>query len=78
MKFKVYDANGNVISNIIKKNKNILKSAFTDADNFGVDFTPDMDWEHRTLLMSAALFIDYMMFEEKGNKKNNSVGYSDF
>lgn len=38
-----------------------------DADNFGVDFPKGMNWEERTLLMSAVLLIDYMMFEEKGN-----------
>lgn len=38
----------------------------SDADNFGVDFPVDMGWEDRTLLMCTILFIDYMMFEEKG------------
>lgn len=65
--FKVLDKNGKEISKIQKKNKDCLKSMLTDADNFGVDFTPNMTWEERSLLMCAALFIDYMMFEEKGN-----------
>lgn len=38
-----------------------------DADNFGFDFPPQMGWEHRTLILSAMLLIDFMMFEEKGN-----------
>jgi len=50
----------------MKKNKNCVKSMLTDADNFGVEFTPSMDWKDRTLLMASCMFIDYMMFEEKG------------
>jgi len=60
------DSSGKLITSLIKKNKNCIKSMVTDADNFGVEFTPDMDWKDRTLLMVSCIFIDYMMFEEKG------------
>lgn len=70
--FEIYDENGKLITWLIKKNKDCLKSALSDADNFGVDFTPDMDWEKRSLLLSTVLFIDYMMFEEKGNGAGNA------
>ena len=71
--FKVFDKDGKEVSTIQKKNKDCLKSMLTDADNFGVDFTPEMNWVERSLLMCAALFIDYMMFEEKGNGGNQQV-----
>ena len=44
----------------------------SDADNFGLDFRPEMDWEQRSLLMSAVFLIDFMMFEEKGGVVDNS------
>ena len=47
---------------------------FSDADNFGIDFSPDMDWEKRSLLLATILFIDYMMFEEKGGQGGNTGG----
>lgn len=50
-----------------KRGKGCIKNALTDADNFGIDFPKSMQWEHRTLLLSAVLMIDYMMFEEKAN-----------
>ena len=31
-----------------------------------------MGWEDRTLLMCTILFIDYMMFEEKGGFTENN------
>ena len=72
VEFEIYDSGQKLITRLIKKNKDCLKSVYSDADNFGVDFTPDMDWEHRSLLLSTILFIDYMMFEEKGNGKGNA------
>lgn len=30
-----------------------------------------MNWEDRSLLMSAVFLIDFMMFEEKGGAVNN-------
>jgi hypothetical protein len=77
--FKVFDANNIEITMIQKKNKDCFKSIISDADNFGIEFTPQMDWEQRSLLLSAALFIDYMMFEEKGNQNsgNGGIGLGD-
>lgn len=46
----------------------------SDADNFGVDFPPEMDWKHRTLVLSSMLLIDFMMFEDKGNQQDNNYG----
>lgn len=73
--FQVFDSNGNEITKICKRGKDCLKNAIGDADNFGLEFPKSMGWEHRTLLMSAVLLIDFMMFEEKGNNRNqNRIG----
>lgn len=72
VEFIVHGGDGKTIEgHLTKKNKNCLKSAISDADNFGLDFTPKMTWEDRSLLLSAVLFIDYMLFEEKSGNQNN-------
>ena len=43
----------------------------TSADEFKVQFTPEMPWTHRALLMSTFLFIDFQMFEEKPNTEQH-------
>lgn len=71
VEFVIHGNDSSVESRLTKKNKNCLKSAISDADNFGVSFTPKMTWEDRSLLLCATLFIDYMLFEEKsGNQEN--------
>lgn len=57
---------------LVKKNKDCLKSMISEADNFALEFPQKADWEERSLLMGAILFIDYMMFEEKHKKKNEN------
>lgn len=66
VKFTLFDDKGKKIGEIIKKGKNCLKNMMADADNFGIDFPREMNWQHRTLILSALLLIDFMMFEEKG------------
>jgi hypothetical protein len=73
VEFVIFGHDGkSVVGHLTKKNKNCLKSAISDADNFGLPFTPDMTWEDRSLLLSATLFIDYMLFED------NQSGGADF
>ena len=38
-----------------------------EEDDYILDFTPSMDWEQRSLLMSAVFLIDFVMFEKKHN-----------
>lgn len=57
------------LSPLIKKNKDCLKAMLSDADNFALEFPKNSNWEERSLLMAATLFIDYMMFEEKGGNQ---------
>ncbi len=64
VEFRIFSQNSNTAeSQLIKKNRNYLKACFTDNDNYGVTFTPSMNWEDRSLLLAAAMFIDYIMFE---------------
>ncbi len=63
--FEIFDGQERVVGIVRKRNKECLKSLFTDADNFGVEFLSEWDWKVRSLLMATMLFIDYMMFEEK-------------
>ncbi len=66
-----------MVTTLMKKNKNCIKSMLTDADNFGVEFTPKMDWKDRSLLLATVMFIDYMIFEEKGGAGANAGGGGD-
>lgn len=43
--------------------KNCCKNAITDADEFSVPFPNGSNWQHRALLLAAALLIDFRMFE---------------
>lgn len=72
--FKVFDDKGTQITTISKRGKDCIKNALSDADNFGIDFTPNMTWEERTLLLAAALLIDYMMFENNSSKQDGPSG----
>lgn len=54
---------------IQKKWSGFLKEAFTDADNFRIGFdSPGITVTERALTMAAALFIDLIYFEKKGNR----------
>lgn len=43
--------------------KNCCKNAITDADEFSVPFPMGSPWQHRALLLAAALLVDFRMFE---------------
>ena len=53
---------------IQKKWSGLAKEAFTDADNFGVTFPPDWPVEKKTLALGAVFLIDFVHFEDKGNR----------
>lgn len=53
---------------IAKKWSGLLAEAFTDKDNFLVDYQdPQLDNDTRMLLLAAALFIDLQYFEKKAD-----------
>ena len=53
---------------ITKKWSGLLKEGFTDADNFGVMFPVDWDVKLKALFLGAVFLIDFVHFENKGNK----------
>ncbi|MBW1988808.1 MAG: scramblase [Deltaproteobacteria bacterium] len=54
---------------IAKKWSGVLKETFTDADNFGVEFPPDARPQDKALLLGAVFLIDFVHFENKGNRR---------
>lgn len=58
---------GRVIGHIKKKWSGLLKEAFTDADNFEVDFEADVDPRWKALALAAAVLIDVVHFERAKN-----------
>ena len=53
---------------IQKKWTGLLKEGFTDADNFGVTFPSNWPIESKTLALAAVFLIDFVHFENKGNR----------
>lgn len=49
---------------IRKKWGGVLKEMFTDADSFGVEFSPHVPVEVRKLLLVATFLIDFVCFEK--------------
>lgn len=58
-------------SPLVKTGRGCSKNAFGDANCFSIPFPPQSDHLDRCLLIATAMFIDYCMFEDKGNKKNS-------
>ena len=54
---------GQVIGHIKKKWSGLLKEAFSDADNFEVEFAADVDPRWKALSLAAAVLIDVVHFE---------------
>ena len=66
--------NGEKIAEIQKKWSGILSEAFTDRDNFRVEFTSRaLSEEERVLVMAAAVFVDLLYFESKARTKNSLI-----
>ncbi len=53
---------------ITKKWSGLLKEGFTDADNFGVMFPAEWDVKLKALFLGAVFLIDFVHFENKGNR----------
>jgi len=65
--FEIRD-DSKVYGKITKKWSGLLKEGFTDADNFGVTFPNDWPNEQKALFLGAVFLIDFVHFEDKGNK----------
>ena len=56
-----------VLGRITKRWSGLGKEAFTDADNFGVEWPEDWPPQIKALLLGAVFLIDFMYFENTGN-----------
>lgn len=55
---------GREAGSIRKRWSGLGKEVFTDADNFGMDLSADMDVRTKALLLGAVFLIDYVHFEK--------------
>lgn len=51
------------VGKITKEWSGVLKEVFTDADTFGVQFSPAMNPQLRSLVLAATFLIDFLYFE---------------
>lgn len=58
-------ANGVEVAKVVKKWSGLLKEAFTDADNFGLEFAPHADDKLRPICLGATFLIDFVHFENR-------------
>ncbi|KAL1006270.1 hypothetical protein UPYG_G00069980 [Umbra pygmaea] len=52
------------IGKISKQWTGLLREAFTDADNFGIQFPMDLDVKMKAVMIGACFLIDFMFFEK--------------
>ncbi len=55
------------VGRISKKWSGVMKEAFTDADNFGVQFPGEWKPPLKAVFLGAVFLIDFVHFENKGN-----------
>ncbi|XP_069474414.1 phospholipid scramblase 1-like isoform X3 [Ambystoma mexicanum] len=55
------------VGRISKQWSGFVKEAFTDADNFGIQFPMDLDVKIKAVLLGACFLIDFMFFEQQKN-----------
>jgi len=70
VEFKVQTHDEQEIGKISKQWTGLVKEAFTDADNFGIQFPLDLDVKAKACLLGAVFLIDFMFFEETNNQNN--------
>ncbi|XP_046501468.1 phospholipid scramblase 1-like isoform X2 [Equus quagga] len=56
----------NVVGKISKQWGGFLREAYTDADNFGIQFPLDLDVKMKAAMLGACFLIDFMFFESSG------------
>ncbi|XP_045395369.1 phospholipid scramblase 1-like [Lemur catta] len=60
-----------VVGQISKKWTGIFREAFTDADNFAIQFPRDLDIKMKAVMLGACFLVDYMFFESTIGKGQN-------
>ncbi|KAI1882791.1 hypothetical protein AGOR_G00238560 [Albula goreensis] len=51
------------VGRISKQWMGVLREAYTDADNFGINFPMDLDVKIKAVMLGACFLIDFMFFE---------------
>lgn len=59
------------VGKISKQWSGLAKEIFTDADNFGIQFPMDLDVKMKATMLAACFLIDFMYFEDNGNRNQN-------
>jgi len=62
------------VGKISKKWSGLLREAFTDADNFGIQFPMNLDVRMKAVMLGACFLIDFMFFEKSGNQEGDGIG----
>nr|XP_060623746.1 phospholipid scramblase 2-like [Anolis sagrei ordinatus] len=63
----------NTVGKISKQWTGFVREAFTDADNFGIQFPQDLDVKMKAVMLGACFLIDFMFFEH-GQDRNQRAG----
>ncbi|XP_065388743.1 phospholipid scramblase 3 isoform X3 [Macaca fascicularis] len=61
------------VGRISKQWGGLVREAFTDADDFGLQFPLDLDVRVKAVLLGATFLIDYMFFEKRGGAGPSAV-----
>ncbi|KAM5291838.1 phospholipid scramblase 1-like [Ctenodactylus gundi] len=61
-----------VVGKISKQWTGFVKEAFTDVDNFGIQFPLDLDVKMKAVMLGACFLIDFMFFERTGKERERT------
>ncbi|XP_074860399.1 phospholipid scramblase 1-like [Carettochelys insculpta] len=56
-----------LVGRISKQWSGLVREAFTDSDNFGIQFPQDLDVKMKAVMIGACFLIDFMFFEHSDN-----------
>ncbi|GMR50162.1 hypothetical protein PMAYCL1PPCAC_20357, partial [Pristionchus mayeri] len=56
-----------IVGSIVRKYPGFMKQAFTNCDNFALDFPVDLDVRIKCTLLACAIMIDFIDYEDKRN-----------
>lgn len=68
--FQLVNNDGAAVGRVQKVYSGIVKEMFTDADNFCIEFPPDLSVKSKSTLLGALFLIDFMFFEKDQNNNN--------
>jgi hypothetical protein len=72
--FTLSDLDGNELGKISKKWAGFMQEMFTDADNFGAGFPPDLPVMTKALVLGAVFLIDFCFFEDNEVQNGRRTG----